>query len=553
LIVNYLKMATRGLSYLLSYNLLSKLLTFSVNTFTIRSLHEEIKGQIFSLELLVNSVIFLSTEAYRRACLRTTRYNELVKAKNIAWLTIPTGVFFATIFYFIFYYKSQTNLEYDLEKTVASRSLFQRALIIYVFSALLEILAQPLYIVAQNLMLFGLRVSIEGFAVTLKIGISFLLVSSSYREQWAVIAFSYAQFLYGLAIFFGYTGYFIIKGRSEYDITLLLERVNESNSLLGLFDVRLISLTSTFLKQSIFKYFLTEGEKFILFYYGTMTNQGVYDLVVNLGSVVARTIFQSVEEIGFTEWSKELGSSTEKGRDGIISTTSLKASGKMLELLLKFCVTLGSIFLFFGPAYTHTLLLILYGNKWTSTEAPSVLAIFCIYILFMAVNGVTEAFVHAASDRSQLDRYNYWMPLFSGGYLLTAYLCLSVFKLSIGSLIAANCLNMALRITYSVNFINNFFKQFNRENQNDKVDLWKNSIPSLPVFIVFGITFVITNITGIYLNNGTWFRRILHIGIGTSCLCVLSIALYMTEKQFLTDLWKLLRGRKLEHRSKKID
>ncbi len=242
---------------------------------------------------------------------------------------------------------------------------------------------------------------------------------------------------------------------------------------------------------------------------------------------------------------KELGASAEHGRDRIISTTSLRTSGKMLELLLKFCITLGSIFVFFGPAYTHTLLLLLYGDKWTSTEAPLVLSAYCFYVLFMAVNGVTEAFVHAASDRSQLDRFNYWMPLFSGGYLIVAYLCLSVFHFGTVSLVVANCLNMALRITYSLYFINHFFKRYNRE-ERDQVDLWKNAVPSWLVCTAFCATLIVTNATGIYLDDGTWSRRVIHIGIGASWLGILVAALRLMEKEFLISTWKLLRGKKMD-------
>jgi oligosaccharide translocation protein RFT1 len=308
--------------------------------------------------------------------------------------------------------------------------------------------------------------------------------------------------------------------------------------------VRLLKITLSFLKQSIFKFFLTEGEKFVLFYFGTMSNQGVYDLVANLGSVVARTVFQSVEEIGLTTWSKELGTNTEKGSKAI-PTSVIQDSGRMLELLLKFCITLGSVFVFFGPAYTRTLLLTLYGDKWTSTEAPTVLSVYCIYVLFMAVNGVTEAFVHAASNREQLDRANYWMPVFSVLYLIFSYLGLSVFHYGTVSLVAANCLNMALRILYSTRFIESYFTQHNRKEPGKKIDLWKNSIPSWSVCLVFISTFIITNITGVWFGDSV-VHRIIHITIGATCLGVLVISLRVTEKNFLTNIWRLFRGKKMD-------
>ncbi len=63
--------------------------------------------------------------------MRTVGHNDLVKAKNIAWLTIPAGLIVSSIICSLFYYQSTVNEEYDSANTVASRSLFQKALVIY--------------------------------------------------------------------------------------------------------------------------------------------------------------------------------------------------------------------------------------------------------------------------------------------------------------------------------------------------------------------------------------------------------------------------------------
>ena len=52
----------------------------------------------------------------------------------------------------------------------------------------------------------------------------------------------------------------------------------------------------------------------------------------------------------------------------------------------------------FGPAYTYMLLRLVYGQRWSETEAPQALAAYCLYILLLAVNGIFEAFVHAVAD-----------------------------------------------------------------------------------------------------------------------------------------------------------
>ena len=52
----------------------------------------------------------------------------------------------------------------------------------------------------------------------------------------------------------------------------------------------------------------------------------------------------------------------------------------------------------FGPGYAYLLLRIVYGQKWSNTEAPTALSYYCGYITLLALNGCTEAFVNATAD-----------------------------------------------------------------------------------------------------------------------------------------------------------
>ena len=52
-----------------------------------------------------------------------------------------------------------------------------------------------------------------------------------------------------------------------------------------------------FFRQSLLKQLLTEGEKYILSFSSvSMHDQGVFDIVNNLGSLFARFLFQPLEE-----------------------------------------------------------------------------------------------------------------------------------------------------------------------------------------------------------------------------------------------------------------
>ena len=68
---------------------------------------------------------------------------------------------------------------------------------------------------------------------------------------------------------------------------------------------------------------------------------------------------------------------------------------------------------------------------------------YCLYVLIIAVNGMTECFMFAAMSKEEVDAYNYKMMVFSVIFLAASWYL--TFLGSVGFVIA-NCLNMLLRI-----------------------------------------------------------------------------------------------------------
>ena len=71
---------------------------------------------------------------------------------------------------------------------------------------------------------------------------------------------------------------------------------------------RLRHLAWSFTKQSFMKEILTDGERYIMsgLQMLTFAEQGIFDVVNNLGSLVARLLFQQVEENAYVFFSKVL-------------------------------------------------------------------------------------------------------------------------------------------------------------------------------------------------------------------------------------------------------
>jgi len=108
-------------------------------------------------------------------------------------------------------------------------------------------------------------------------------------------------------------------------------------------------------------------------------------------------------------------------------------------------IIIGSITIVYGLPYSNSVLF-LYGGENLSEEgsATRLLQANCIYILVMAVNGITETFTFAAMTQDQVDKFNKKLVIYSGIFLFGAFIFVHVFG-SIGFFIA-NGLNMSLRV-----------------------------------------------------------------------------------------------------------
>lgn len=90
-----------------------------------------------------------------------------------------------------------------------------------------------------------------------------------------------------------------------------------------LVDWRLARLTWSFFKQSFLKQILTEGERYVMTFLNVLSfgEQGVYDIINNLGSMVARFLFLPIEESFYVFFAKVL----QRGRD-VASQKQVRAS-----------------------------------------------------------------------------------------------------------------------------------------------------------------------------------------------------------------------------------
>jgi oligosaccharide translocation protein RFT1 len=133
------------------------------------------------------------------------------------------------------------------------------------------------------------------------------------------------------------------------------------------------------------------------------------------GSLVARIVFQPIEEILRVYFSKVLSvpKDVTKAENTVHpSRASLQQASDTLTFLLSVQSSLGVIIVTFGSAYISIVLHILLPPRYLSTSAPSVLAAWIWYIPVLAVNGGLEAFVSSVAGLKDLNSQSRLVSLF---------------------------------------------------------------------------------------------------------------------------------------------
>ncbi|XP_060578586.1 protein RFT1 homolog [Ruditapes philippinarum] len=107
------------------------------------------------------------------------------------------------------------------------------------------------------------------------------------------------------------------------------------------------------------------GEKYVMTIFRVLSfaDQGIYDIVNNLGSMAARFIFQPIEESGYLFFSQLLvrGEQVSKQKQ-----ESCQLAVDVMSCLLKLVILIGAIILVFGIPYSY-LALDLYGDTMLSS------------------------------------------------------------------------------------------------------------------------------------------------------------------------------------------
>lgn len=243
--------------------------------------------------------------------------------------------------------------------------------------------------------------------------------------------------------------------------------------MLSLFSRPLLTLGLSLSVQSSIKYVLTQGDSLLIATLASLQDQGAYALSSNYGGLIARMLFQPIEEASRNLFAKLCASPSAPIAPGTISgndksnqdqpsppaNSGIKQAHSTLVIILRLYTLISLPLLSFGPYLAPIFLSLIAGRQWTSTDAPAVLATYCYYIPFLAINGVSEAFVSAVATNTELYAQSVWMGAFFAAFAGGAWVFVRVLEWGAKGIVAANIVNMACRIVFNMAFVRRFFKR----------------------------------------------------------------------------------------------
>lgn len=237
----------------------------------------------------------------------------------------------------------------------------------------------------------------------------------------------------------------------------------------------LCNLSLSLFLQSGVKYVLTQGDAILITSLTTLRDQGAYALASNYGGLIARMLFQPIEESSRNLFSKLCAPSTSSTRQH-----SIRQARLILQRILHAYALLSLVATALGPTLAPLLLRLVAGARWADTGAGDTLASYCYLIPLLALNGVAEAFVAAVATTAELHAQSVAMGGFFCAFAGAAVVLLRVLGWGAQGLVWANCVNMGCRIVWAAVFVRGWF------GRNGEVSLGKRKRRML--VLMFGVS-----------------------------------------------------------------
>lgn len=488
----------------------TRALTFAVNQVLFRYLSPGIYGVATQLELFSVSILYFSRESLRVALQRQqgvdgsqeeqvngdesdekekrpiTSYGSarrIQEVVNLSHTALGLGLPLTVLFSWLYLRSADT--------AVLETNYLIKSLRIYAVATILELLVEPAFAVAKQQMLDGTRAWAEFRASLIKclVTCATAIWASRTGRDLGVLPFALGQLSYAVilnVVYLWTIGPICVQNAASLFPTV----IPGDKYLLSRFSRPLITIAATFYGQAIFNQILTSGDSYLIAALAPLAAQGAYALASNYGGLLARMLFQPIEEssrslFGRLPPAQTTPPTSAKSADA----TALKQATTHLTTILHFYSLLSLLAISLGPPLSPLLLRTLAGPHWTTTEAPAVLAAYCYLIPLLAANGILEAFVAAVATPAQIRAQSFWKVGQLCAFAGTCYVALRVAGMGAEGLVVANAVPMGCRILWSWVFVEDYLGQ----EQGLRLEEMMPSVRSLSMGLGarFGLNFLL--------------------------------------------------------------
>ncbi|KAF4471151.1 oligosaccharidyl-lipid flippase [Fusarium albosuccineum] len=540
----------KGASLLIILQLASRLITFVANQLLLRYLTAPLLGLSTQLEVYYLSVLFFARESLRVAIQRQGTVGSNTKGSsakdaariesqavvNLGYLAIGLGSVVSLGL-------GWTYLRYANEATLATPYLVE-SLYLYGLAAMVELLSEPCFVLMQMRLQFGTRAAAESISTFLRCIVVFgsAVWASKQHNDLGVLPFALGQMTYGVSLLLVYlvSGYQLA---SSIGFSILPKAVSTKDGRFwgSYFDRPTMSLAGSMMAQSVVKHLLTQGDTFLVSFLASAEVQGAYALANNYGGLLARLLFQPVEESSRSYFSRLLAAPAARmpigdgDKPSANPSPAVKEAKQNLRTLLRLYILLSSIIINIGPFAAPPLLAIVAGKRWAVSGAGDVLAAYCFYIPFLALNGLTESFVASVASEAEVHKQSGWMGAFSVAFATSAFLFMRIFPLGAIGLVLANIINMACRIVWSGAFIKRFFKKHGVEFEI------RTLLPEGTVTVSLATAILLKQLKVVDSAGDEPIKSL--IKIAASAVPLLLLILFF-ERRFILECLHSIRGRR---------
>ena len=223
---------------------------------------------------------------------------------------------------------------------------------------------------------------------------------------------------------------------------------------------------------------------------------------------------------------------------------NLLLAADVFACVMRVVVFVGLVFMTFGVLYSSAATRLLFFNKEALPGFTNQLSAYSVYVFFMALNGVSEAFSTGAANENRLANASF--HLVGAGFVtaITAFVTVPRYGVAVG-IILANCSNMAARTLSSLVYISSLLRD--KGGRNTKVrsllDLLMLVSPSFLTLIAFIPTAFACLAGQRAFDNGQSVKGLfVSLGIGGAAGTVLLGVAWFLERKDMIRLLSLLRG-----------